>query len=113
VAECSLAVCVLPVRPLPLAATDIALVFRTAGAPLAEVGPIRQALEQINGQLVMYREQAMDGVISDRLAARRFSMIVLGLFAALALLMTCVGIYGVTSHLVWERTHEIAIRVAL
>ena len=48
-----------------------------------------------------------------RLATRRFSMIVLGVFAALALLMACVGIYGVISHLVGERTHEIAIRMAL
>ena len=55
----------------------------------------------------------MDGVMSDRLATRRFSMIVLGVFAALALLMACVGIYGVISYLVGERTHEIAIRVAL
>ena len=61
----------------------------------------------------MYREQAMDGIIADRLATRRFSMIVLGIFAALALLMACVGIYGVISHWVGERTHEIAIRVAL
>jgi ABC-type antimicrobial peptide transport system permease subunit len=61
----------------------------------------------------MYREQAMDGIMSDRLARRRFSMIVLGVFAALALLMACVGIYGVISHFVGERTHEIAIRMAL
>jgi ABC-type antimicrobial peptide transport system permease subunit len=103
----------LPGHVMPLAARDIAMVFRTADAPLAQVGQIRQALEQINGQLVMYREQAMEGVILDRLATRRFSMTVLGVFAALALLMACVGIYGVISHLVGERTHEIAIRLAL
>ena len=112
-AQCYLSVFQIPDRFLPLAARDIAIVFRTADAPLAQVGPIRRALEQINGQLVMYREQAMDGVISDSLATRRFSMIVLGIFAALALLMACVGIYGVISHLVGERTHEIAIRLAL
>jgi putative ABC transport system permease protein len=111
--QCYLSMFQLPAHVMPLAARDTAVVFRTADAPLAPVGPIRQALEQINGQMVMYREQAMDGVISDRLATRRFSMIVLGIFAALALLMACVGIYGVISHLVGERTHEIAIRVAL
>jgi predicted permease len=112
-AQCYLSVFQLPGHVMPLAARDIAMVFRTTDAPLAQVGPIRRALEQINGQLVMYREQAMDGVILDRLATRRFSMIVLGAFAALALLMACVGIYGVISHLVGERTHEIAIRMAL
>ena len=89
------------------------IVFRTTEAPLAQVEPVRRALERINGQLVMYGEQAMDRIISDRLASRRFSMTVLGIFAALALLMACVGIYGVIWHWVGERTHEIAIRVAL
>jgi putative ABC transport system permease protein len=112
-AQCYLSVFQIPRQVVPLAAGDIAMVFRTAGAPLAQVGPIRRALEQIDGQLVMYREQAMDKVIADRLATRRFSMIVLSIFAALALLMACVGIYGVLSHLVGERTHEIAIRLAL
>jgi predicted permease len=112
-AQCYLSVFQIPARLLPLAARDIAMVVRTADAPLAQVGPIRRALEQINSQLVLYREQAMDGVMSERLATRRFSMIVLGIFAALALLMACVGIYGVMSHLVGERTHEIAIRLAL
>jgi predicted permease len=112
-AQCYLSMFQLPGHVMPLAARDSAIVVRTADAPLAQVGPIRRAFEQINGQMVMYREQAMDGVMSDRLATRRFSMIVLGIFAALALLMACVGIYGVVSHVVGERTHEIAIRVAL
>ena len=112
-AQCYLSVFQIPDRVLPLAARDMALVFRTADAPLAQVGPIRRALEQVNGQLVLYRERAMDGVISNRLATRRFAMMVLGIFAALALLMASVGIYGVMSHLAGERTHEIAIRVAL
>jgi predicted permease len=103
----------LPEHVLPLAANDIAVVFRTTGPPLATAGPIRRALEQHNGQLVMYREQAMDRLIVDRLATRTFSMIVLGVFATLALMMACIGIYGVISHLVARRTQEIAIRVAL
>jgi putative ABC transport system permease protein len=112
-AQCYLSIFQLPEHVMPLAATDISLVFRTADAPLAAVGPIRRALEEVNGQFVMYGERAMDAAMSDRLAARRFSMIVLGVFAALALSMACVGIYGVISHLVGERTHEIAIRLAL
>jgi predicted permease len=112
-AQCYLSVFQIPDHLLPLAVKDIAVVFRTADAPLAQVGSIRRSLEQINGELVMYRERAMDRLIAESLATRRFSMIVLGIFAVLALLMACIGTFGVIAHMVGERSHEIAIRVAL
>jgi predicted permease len=111
--QCYLSIFQLPNHVLPLAAGDIGVLFRTIDGPLAAVGPIRRVLDAINGQAVLYREQAMDTVIADRLARRRFTVIVLGVFAALALLMACVGTYGVMSHLVGARRHEIAIRMAL
>ena len=111
--QCYLSVFQIPDRFFPLAGRDIAVVFRTTDEPLAQVGPIRRVLQELDGRFVMYGEQAMEGAISGGLVRRRFTMAVLGVFAALALLMACIGIYGVISHLVGERTHEIAIRMAL
>lgn len=73
---------------------------------------IRQAIEA-NSQQVAYDFEPMEGLIADSVANRRFTMILMSLFAGLALLLASIGIYGVTSYVVGRKTHEIGIRLAL
>jgi putative ABC transport system permease protein len=81
--------------------------------PAATSNEVRTQIQALDAELPVFRAETLDDVLSSSLSVRRFSMEMVALFAATALLLAALGIYGTVSFLVNEQSREIAIRLAL
>jgi putative ABC transport system permease protein len=98
---------------LQVASPSMSLVVRTASNPLSLAAAVKSQLQMIDRDVPIDEAKTMQQLLTESISGRRFNMLLLTVFAVVALVLAMVGIYGVMSYTVTQRTHEIGIRVAI